>query len=89
MVLVQDANQNITRELVLVVINCAKLNLLKEVKQEYYELLFINQSLEIITKNHSLLENFVKIASTRYSVGKGIQQDVIKSDIKTKNKTIE
>jgi outer membrane protein TolC len=58
-----------------------KLNLLKEIKQEYFELLFINQSLAIVTKSHSLLDNYVKIASTRYVVGKGIQQDVIKSEV--------
>ena len=35
----------------------------------------------MIQRNKELLETFAKIAETRYSVGEGIQQDVIKAHV--------
>lgn len=52
-----------------------------ELKQAYYDLYLINKSLEIVQKNQDLLQSFEKIAETRYQVGKGIQQDVLKAQV--------
>ncbi|NIQ01228.1 MAG: TolC family protein, partial [Nitrospinaceae bacterium] len=46
-----------------------------------YELCFILVALDITRQNKTLLEQFVSIAETKYSVGKGIQQDVLKAQV--------
>ena len=48
---------------------------------DYNHLSFIDKSIEITIKNQRLLEEFAKIAETKYSVGKGIQQDVLKAQV--------
>lgn len=58
-----------------------KLKLIKNVKQSYYELCFILAAIDITKQNKKLLQQFVTIAETKYSVGKGIQQDVIKAQV--------
>jgi cobalt-zinc-cadmium efflux system outer membrane protein len=55
--------------------------IVRRVKEIFYELYAIDRSLEVVEKNRELLKEFVKIAETRYSVGKGIQQDVIKAQV--------
>jgi outer membrane protein, heavy metal efflux system len=52
-----------------------------ELKQTYYELYLIHKSIEILQKNKDLLQSFEKIAETRYQVGQGIQQDVLKAQV--------
>lgn len=55
--------------------------IMRRVKEVFYELYVIERSLEIVEKNRELLGEFVKIAETKYSVGKGIQQDVLKAQV--------
>jgi cobalt-zinc-cadmium efflux system outer membrane protein len=54
---------------------------LSELKKNYYQLYLLQKSIEITQKNKLLLEDFARIASTRYSVGKGVQQDVLKAQV--------
>ncbi|MBI4750840.1 MAG: TolC family protein [Acidobacteria bacterium] len=58
-----------------------RLNLTAEVKSAYIEWWYLYKSTEIITKNKDLLEKFTRISEARYSVGKGIQQDVFKAQV--------
>ncbi|MDZ7660538.1 TolC family protein [Fodinibius sp.] len=58
-----------------------KNQLIKKTKQSYFELYYIDQALATIAKNQELLREFVEIAETRYSVGKGIQQDVLRAQV--------
>jgi len=58
-----------------------RLNVVAEVKDAYFDLYYIHKAIETITKNKELLEKFVKIAEASYSVGKGIQQDVLKAQV--------
>lgn len=58
-----------------------KRRIIKEVKQSYFELCFVLAAIEITKHNKVLLKTFVTIAQTKYSVGKGIQQDVIKAQV--------
>jgi outer membrane protein, heavy metal efflux system len=58
-----------------------KLRIIRNVKQSYFELCFVLAAIEITLQNKELLEQFVIIAETKYSVGKGIQQDVIKAQV--------
>ncbi|MFC2088198.1 TolC family protein, partial [Calditrichota bacterium] len=62
-------------------LNNFELCLTKNMEHLYYQLYFNYKSLEIMNKNKNLLSDFVKIASTKYSTGKGIQQDVLKSQV--------
>lgn len=55
--------------------------LVKNVKLIYFDLFFVDKAIATIQKNSSLLEEFVRIAETRYSVGKGIQQDVLRAQV--------
>jgi outer membrane protein TolC len=52
-----------------------------EVKQAYFDLWFTDQSLSTLRKDRELLERFEKIAEIRYSVGKAVQQDVLKAQV--------
>jgi outer membrane protein TolC len=57
------------------------LDLTAELKVAYYDWYQVTKSIEIARKNRDLLERFEKIARARYSVGKGIQQDVLKAQV--------
>ncbi|MBI2027473.1 MAG: TolC family protein [Deltaproteobacteria bacterium] len=56
-----------------------KLSLLEKAKKTYYQLYFTNKSIEIGEENSSLLRKFQSIASSKYSVGKASQQDILKA----------
>ncbi|MDW7680550.1 MAG: TolC family protein [bacterium] len=58
-----------------------KNNLIKNVKLTYYNLFFVEKSLTIVKKNKELLKQFISVAETKYSVGKGLQQDVLKAQV--------
>lgn len=55
--------------------------IIKEVKSAYFDLSYNYRSLEIAQRNKEILENFAKIAETQYTLGMGIQQDVLKAHI--------
>lgn len=55
--------------------------IVRRVKETFYELYITDRSLEVVAKNREVLKEFVKIAETKYSVGKGIQQDVLKAQV--------
>ncbi len=52
-----------------------------EVKDAYFDLYYLTKAIRVVTKTKTLLEQFTKIAEVRYSVGKGIQQDVLKAQV--------
>jgi len=64
-----------------------KNNLVKNVKMTYYNLFFVDKSIEIVEKNKTLINQFVKVAETKYSVGKGLQQDVLKAQVELSKMT--
>jgi len=57
------------------------LKIIREVKTNFYELCYINSAIEITRQNKILVEQFITIAEGKYSVGKGIQQDVLKAQV--------
>ena len=57
------------------------LKLAADIKQAYYDLAYIHRSIDTVQRNQDLLRNFVAIAQTRYQVGQGVQQDVIKAQV--------
>jgi len=58
-----------------------QLEIIDKVKRTYFSLFFIDKSIEITEKNKTILENFLEIARTKYAVGKGLQQDVLKAEV--------
>jgi outer membrane protein TolC len=52
-----------------------------EVKSAYYELASVDQALAVTQRNKELLEKLARIAEEKYKVGKGLQQDVIRSQV--------
>jgi len=55
--------------------------IIREVTVAYYELSHVYRASEVTERNKEILESFAKIAETRYSLGEGIQQDVIKAHL--------
>jgi len=58
-----------------------KLELVKMVKETYYQIYAADRFLEIIDKNIRIIDDFIIIAETKYSVGQGAQQDLFKSQV--------
>jgi outer membrane protein TolC len=58
-----------------------KLELRRMVTEAYYQIYFTDRSLEIVDRNIKILDDFVTLAETKYSVGQGAQQDVFKAQV--------
>lgn len=58
-----------------------KLELTRMVKEAYYRIFFTDKSLEILDKNIRILDDFIVMAQTKYSVGQGAQQDIFKAQL--------
>lgn len=58
-----------------------KLELKRMVAEAYYRIYFTDKSLEIVDKNIRILDDFITLAETKYSVGQGGQQDVFKAQV--------
>jgi len=52
-----------------------------DLKVAYFNFYLIDHSITILEENKKLLEQFARIAETRYRVGQGIQQDVLKAHV--------
>jgi len=70
-----DSEQQNYRGLVLEKISMLKL--------AYYDWLGANQTIAVTEKDRDVLVRFEEIARSRYSVGKGLQQDVLKAQLET------
>lgn len=57
------------------------LDIVRGVKETYYQIYFTDKSLEILAKNTRILEDFITIAQNRYAVGQGVQQDIFKAQL--------
>ena len=63
----------------------------RDIKLAYYDLYYLDKAIEITGRNRLLLEKFARIAQTKYAVGNGLQQDVLKAQVefsKMKDKLI-
>jgi len=56
--------------------------LIEFLKKTVNEIIFLERSLLILTENEAILDEFIDIANAKYSVGKGIQSDVILAQVK-------
>ena len=55
------------------------------VKQPFYELAYLARAIAVTEKNRVLVQDLVRIARTKYSVGNGLQQDVLKAQVSVAN----
>ena len=55
--------------------------LVVDVKSAYYDYFAASKAVEITKKNKDLLQKLSSIAEARYRVGKGVQQDVLRSQV--------
>ncbi|MDD2736404.1 MAG: TolC family protein [Desulfuromonadaceae bacterium] len=58
-----------------------KLELVRMVKETYYQIYYTDKSLGIVAKNIRIIDDFITLAETKYSVGQGAQQDLFKSQV--------
>ena len=56
-------------------------SVLQQVKEAYYQIAYVQQTLEVLDRSGKLLEQVEKIADGRYRVGEGSQQDILKSQL--------
>ena len=54
-------------------------SILQQVKDTYFQLAYIQETLTVIDRNDKLLEQLERIADARYRVGQGNQPDVLKT----------
>lgn len=54
-----------------------RLLLIRNVRSSWWQLYFLDRSLEIVDANQDLLRQFIEVAQTKYEVGDGLQQDVL------------
>jgi outer membrane protein TolC len=59
----------------------ADLQLEARVKQVYFQIGFMDRSVAIMEATRGLLQDFLEVASTKYSVGTAVQQDVLQAQV--------
>ncbi len=59
----------------------AELDLVARVKSTYYQLAYMDRALVVMNQTRDLLRSFVQVASAMYSVGSGLQQDVLQAQV--------
>jgi outer membrane protein, heavy metal efflux system len=56
-----------------------ELDLLRDIKTEYFELYLIHRKLQVNTENRDIVRSFVAVAQQRYEVGDGRQSDILRA----------
>ncbi len=54
---------------------------IREVKLAFFDLSHVHRATQVTRRNKTILEDFSRLAQTRYSVGEGIQEDVIRVQV--------
>lgn len=58
-----------------------RLQLVRDVRATWWQTFYLDRALGIIDRNLDLLKEFVAIAQTKYTVGEGLQQDVLLAQV--------
>ena len=61
--------------------NAVVLGVLKDVKTAYFELYALHKSLAILQEQKAFLQRALELTETKYSVGNGVQSDVLKARV--------
>lgn len=60
-----------------------RLDVVREVRQAYYDLAFIDRGLEVVGRHAEVLATLVSTADVRYAVGAAGQEDVLQAQVET------
>ena len=63
----------------------ARNEIVKNVSQNYYELIFVRKAIDVANENLKLLSEIKKVVSANYSVSKASQQNVLKVELEITN----
>ncbi len=58
-----------------------RLRLIRDVKRNWWSLFYLDWAIEIVKLNQDLLRQFTEIARTKYTVGQGLQSDVLLAQV--------
>ena len=58
-----------------------RLQLIKNVKTKWWKLYYLDRALETVEHSQTLLRQFITVAKTKYETGKGLQQDLLLSQL--------
>ncbi|GFO69679.1 RND transporter [Geomonas limicola] len=58
-----------------------RLEITRMVKEAYYQIGSVDHELHLLQKNIDIMDTFITLAETKYSVGKGAQQDIFKAQL--------
>lgn len=61
--------------------NLRSIRLIEKLRQTVNEIIFIRRALDILAENETILDEFVRIANSKYAAGKGIQANVIQAQV--------
>jgi len=61
----------------------AKRNLIQQIKHHWWQIFSFDHALEIIDQNFVVLEQFIEVTETKYSVGQGLQQDILLAQVES------
>ena len=67
----------------------ARRTVVQQVKETYFQIAYVQETLGVLERNGRLLEQIEKIADARYRVGQGNQQDVLKAQLERTKLLIE
>ncbi len=59
--------------------------LLSNVKQVWWQVFYLDNALQIVKNNQTLLKQFIQITRTKYEVGEGLQQDILLAQLELSN----
>jgi len=58
-----------------------RLQLAQKIKDAYFRLYYQDRAIAVTEENLAILENFISLTKTRYEVGSGLQQDLLKAQL--------
>ena len=58
-----------------------RLLLAKNVSTKWWQIFYLDRAIETVDSNQALLKQFIEVAKTKYTTGKGLQQDVLLSQL--------
>jgi len=59
----------------------ARIDVARKVVDTYYQIAFLDHAIAITEKNAELMKDFIRLTETNYSVGKGLQQEVLRAQV--------
>lgn len=72
-------------EIVAQELNDARNEIIKNISQDYFELIYTRKAIEVAGESIQLLENIEKVVRTNYSVSRASQQNILKVELEITN----